>query len=221
MALESQGVLIRRESTVAGTTVLLSADSGIGFSNAATAITKQAGFAGVATGMRVVIINSASNDGVYTVKGGTAATALTVHEPVADEASGSTFTLEFHTMQNIGQVVDFNGPNQSANVIDVTNLVSTAKEKLIGPYDGGDISLSVVLDNEASNANLHLELEDDMRARTHRFFEVRFTESATQVGAIYFGGYITGFNPTGAVDNALRANLTFAVASEVYFSNPV
>ena len=221
MALESQGVLIRRESSVAGSTALLSADTGIGFTNNGTAITRQAGWAGFDPNMRITIVGSATNDGIYTVKGGTASTALTVHETVATEASGATVTAEGHTMQNIGQVVSFNGPAMSAAIIDVTNLASTAKEKKVGVYDGGQISLSVVLDNEASNAVLHLELEDDLRARTKRHFDIRFTETATIVGSVYFEGYVTGFNITGSVDNALMADITFAVSTGVYFGQPV
>ena len=221
MALESQGILIRRESTVAGTTASIAADTGIGFTNDGTAITRQAGFAGFATAMRVTVKGSGSNDGVFTISGGTAATALTVHEPCATEASGAAITLEAHLMQNIGQVVSFNGPNISVPVIDVTNLTSTAKEKLAGVYEGGQVSLSVVLDNEASNANIHTELRNDMTARTKRAFDIRFTETATIVGSIFFKGYVSGFSPTGSVDNALMADITFAVSTGVYFAQPV
>lgn len=221
MALESQGVLIRRESSVAGTTAALTADTGIGFVAAATAITRQGGWGGFDPNMRIVVTNSASNDGVYTVKGGTGTTALTVHEPVALEASGAAITIAGHTMQNIGQIVSFNGPSMSAAVIDVTNLQSTAKEKLVGVYDGGQISMSVILDNESSNAVLHLQLEDDMRARTKRHFDIRFTETATIVGSVYCEGYVTGFTVTGSVDNALKADITLTVSTGVYFAQPV
>ena len=220
MALESQGVLLRRESSVAGTTGSLIAQTDIGFSNDATAITRQAGFAGFDVGMRVRS-DASNNDGVFTVKGGTAGTAMTVHEAVATLASGKTITLIGHTMQAIGQVVSFNGPSMTANPIDTTTLIDTAKTKLIGPYDGGQIALSVILDNEASNANLHLELEDDMRARTKRVFDIVFTESATTPSAVWCEGYISGFTITGSVDNALKADITLSISTEVHFINRV
>ena len=220
MALQSQGVLIRRESSVAGTTGTLTAQTDIGFSEGATAITRQAGFAGFDVGMRVRA-NSALNDGVWTVKGGTGDTAMTVHEALTSEASGAAITLIGHTMQNIGQVISFNGPSLTANPIDVTTLASTAKEKLIGPYDGGQIAVSVVLDNETSNANLHLQLEDDLRARTKRVFDIVFTESATTPSAVWCEGYISGFSITGSVDNALKADITLSISTEVYFINRV
>ena len=231
MALGSQGVLIRRESSVAGTTYAPGAQTDIGFATISSAlgttgnwITRQAGFAGIATAMRLRA-KCTSNDAVFTVVGGTAGTAIRVYETISATASGASITLTGHTMQNIGQVVSFNGPAMTANPIDTTDLSATAKTKIIGSYDGGQISLSVILDNEASNANLHLELEDDMRARTKRVFDVVFTESATTFqaarSAVWCEGYISGFTITGSVDNALKADLTLSISTEVHFINRV
>jgi len=121
-------------------------------------------------------------------------------------------------MQTIGQVTGFNGPSLSAPVIDVTTLQSTAKEKMIGVYDAGQVSLNVLFDNEASNARLHDALIRDMTARTKRQYDIKFVGNTTQnTGAVYFGGYVSGFNITGAVDNALKADITIALASGVDF----
>jgi len=227
MALESQGVLIRRESSVAGTTYTPGVQTDIGFATISSVegptgnwITRQAGFAGVATAMRIRA-ECTSNDGVFTAVGGTVGTAIQVYETISATASGASITLIGHTMQNIGQVVSFNGPAMTANPIDTTDLSATAKTKLIGAYDGGQISLSVILDNEASNANLHLELEDDMRARTRRVFDIVFTESATTPSAVWCEGYISGFSITGSVDNALKADITLSISTEVHFINRV
>ena len=46
----------------------------------------------------------------------------------------------------IGQVVGFNGPTGSAGKIDVTNLLSTAKEFLMGLREEGELSIDVVYD---------------------------------------------------------------------------
>ena len=43
----------------------------------------------------------------------------------------------------VGEVVGFSGPAMTNSVIDVTNLQSTAKEKLVGVYDAGNITLNV------------------------------------------------------------------------------
>ncbi len=219
MALQSQGVIIRRSSTVAGTTAGKTTNTW-GFSAAATAITRQAGFAGFDVGMRIES-NASLNTGAWTVKGGTDGTALTVHEPLTVQASGATVILEAHTMATIGQIVSFNGPALTANVIDVTNLQSTAKEKLISIYDGGNISLSVNLDTTVA-ADLHLSLMDDLKTRTLRKFDIKFTDTGTsQPSAVYFGGYVAGFGITGSVDNALKADISFAVSTGINFIRAV
>ncbi len=43
----------------------------------------------------------------------------------------------------VGDVTDFSGPGGQASVIDITNLNSTAKEKLVGLRDEGQVSLSL------------------------------------------------------------------------------
>ena len=56
----------------------------------------------------------------------------------------ATVTVEATLAANfIGQVTGFSGPSMTAAVIDVTALNSTAKEKLIGIYDGGQVTLNV------------------------------------------------------------------------------
>lgn len=218
MARQSQGVRIRRESSVAGSTANESTNT-ISFDNVSKEFRRQAGFSAFSTGMRVEC-NASLNNGVFTIKT-TAATAMAMYDIVSAQASGVTITLVGHAMQNIGQVVSFNGPSLSASPIDITNLQSTAKEKMIGVYDGGQISMSLILDYEASNVNLHDALVRDMKDRTKRKFDVIFTDPATHKGAVYFGGYISAFSITGSVDNALKADITIALSSGVNFINPV
>jgi hypothetical protein len=215
MARQSQGCLIRRESSVAGTTAVLSADT-ISFDSTLRTINRQAGFADFSTGMRLEV-NASLNAGVWTIKT-TAATAITVYEALTAQSSGETVSITGHTMQNIGQVVSFNGPGLSGPVIDVTTLQSTAKEKQPGLSDGGQFGLSLLWDNEASAANLHDALVRDMVARTKRKFDVVFVGPTTaQTGAVYFGGCIVGFNITGAVDNVLKADVSIALSSGANF----
>jgi len=216
MAKQSQGCLIRRESSVAGTTADLSTNT-ISFVDADNTICRQAGFADFSTGMRVEC-DAAVNRGVFTIKA-TAGTALTMYEDIAAEASGNTITLKGHTMQNIGWVQSFNGPGLSAPVIDITHLQSTAKEKMVGVYDGGQVSLGVLWDNEASGTRLHDALVRDMTGRTKRKFDIQFVGPTTgESGAVYFGGYVNGFSITGSVDNVLKADISISLTSGVDFS---
>lgn len=219
MAEQAQGVVIRRESSVAGTTAVMASTNTISFDSTAETICRQAGWADFSTGMRIEV-NASLNTGVWTIKT-TASTAITVYEPLTAQASGAAVSITGHAMQNIGQIVSFNGPNLQNTVIDVTTLQSTGKEKMIGIYDPGQVSLSVLWDNEASNANLHDALERDMVNRTLRKFDIKFTEPVTHKGAVYFGGYVQAFNITGAVDNVLKADITITISSGVNFIAPV
>ncbi len=217
MAKESQGCLIRRESSVAGSTGIIAATTGIAFVAAGNTITNQAGFAALSTGMRIKT-DSTANVGILTVKT-TGATAITVYETVSAQASGAPgISVVGHAMQNIGEVVSFNGPGLTAAVIDVTNLQSTAKEKLVGIYDAGQVSLSILFDEQASGIKLHDALIRDMRAGTRRQFDIIFKGNSTRnTGAVYFGGYVSAFGITGSVDNAIKADITIALASGVDF----
>jgi hypothetical protein len=212
----SQGILLRRESSVAGTPATLSATniSQVVLNNT---VSRAAGFADFSTGMRLRIQTSNSSN-VYTIRT-TAAAVLTLREPVTALAAGGTVVMTGWAMQEIGQVVSFNGPSLTAAVIDVTTLKSTAKEKLISIYDSGQLSMSVIYDHDASGLMLHDALIRDMQARTHRQFDIQIVGTSTaKTQSIFFGGYISGFNITGSVDNALKADLTISLASGVNFT---
>ncbi len=218
MPLQSQGVLIHRESSVAGSTATMSTNT-ISFVQANKTICRQAGFADFSTGMRLEC-DASLNSGVFTIVG-TAATALTVQEAIVNQASGATISLIGHTMQEIGQITGFSGFGQNANVIDVTHLKSTAKEKMIGLVGGADLSISVIYEPEASGAYLHDGLIRDMSQRTKRVFDITFSDAS--VGGYpsfaYFEGYVQNYSLSGAVDNVLRADMTITISTGVDWQN--
>lgn len=221
MALQSQGVVIRRESSAAGSTAVLSATNTISFDSTNKYIMRQAGFGDFVTDMRIRINGSASNDGAYTITA-TAATRLTVAENLNAEASGGNVAIDGHLMQEIGQITAFNGPNITASPIDITNLRSTAKEKIMALNDPGDLQLSLVWENEVSYAHLHDALQRDMVARTLRWFEVRYTDTGTSLpSADLFEGYISGFTYGGAVDNVIRGDVSIAISGPHNYATAV
>jgi hypothetical protein len=217
MGIESQGCLIRRESSAVGSTGVLSTNT-ISFVQADNTMNRQAGFADFVVGMRVYS-DASLNTGVYTISA-TDSTKITLYEPIVNQASGVTINLEGHTMQEIGAVYSFNGPNMVANVIDVTHLKSTAKEKMIGLHDPGNVALSLYFNPETS-VEIHDGLRVDEVERTKRWFDIKFTDFATasqnQPSAAVFKGYVSGFNLSGAVDNVVRADINITLASGVYW----
>jgi len=216
MALESQGVLIRRASSVA----ITYASTGLAFVTAAgtnivcdhaTADFQAAGFT---SGMRI-ITNSSNNQSVYTISAVTA-TAINLYEAVVNH-NVTSLQITGYKMENIGSVVSFNGPGGAAAVIDITCLQSTAKEKMIGLRDEGQVSIEVLLDTTASSSQ-HMNLKDDRATRTKRQFDIVLTDKTTNAGAqsgyLFFSGYVSNFSVAGAVDQAVKATMTLELSSD-------
>ena len=111
------------------------------------------------------------------------------------------------TANAIGEVVGWSGPGMSAAVIDVTNLVSTAKEKLVGVYDGGQVTLNV---NMLVTDTGQQKCREMMAARTRGSFTIQLSTASTNQ-KIHVKGYVTGLNITGSVDNKLAGDYTIAV----------
>ena len=105
-------------------------------------------------------------------------------------------------MTAIGQITGFNGPSGSAGVIDVTSLASTAKEKLMGLRDEGQVTLDVLYDPATADASLHNALKEDRATRTLRKFEIALTDQASTVSTSLptfhsFDAYVTGYGDNG------------------------
>lgn len=226
MAIESQGTLIRRQSTAAGSTGETVAAT-IAFSSAAKTITRTDGgdftVDNFATGMRVENNSTLNATSVHTLAS-VAATVMTVFEPINSVSTGVSITLTGHTMEPIGQVTAFNGPSGSANVIDITNLGSTAKEKIIGIRDEGQVSLDVIWDTNATA--LQIAMKDDRASRTKRIFDIVLTDAlstnaTSQNSALYYNAFVTGLSMTGAVDDVIKATFTQEITSAVIFIDPL
>ncbi|MCG8430381.1 MAG: hypothetical protein MJA29_04335 [Candidatus Omnitrophica bacterium] len=217
MAIESQGVQVRRQSTAAGSTGQTIAAT-IAFS--ATGITRSDGGSfvtdGFSTGMRVETDSSANSTRVFTLSS-VSATSMSVYETLSAQSTGATITITGHDMEAIGQVMGFNGPSGSANVIDITHLGSTAKEKMIGLRDEGQLSIDIIYDTGATA--LHTALKDDRATRTQRIFDITLTDNGTassQPSAFYFDSYVTNLSITGAVDDVVKGSITLEITSAVH-----
>ncbi len=114
----------------------------------------------------------------------------------------------------VSEVLSFSGPAPSANIIDVTNLQSTAKEKMIGLYDGGQITINT---NFIVTDAGQTKLRESLAARTQGNLMIQLsTVTTSQYMAMM--GYVTGFNVSGAVDNVLRGDYTITIHKGVSYS---
>ena len=110
----------------------------------------------------------------------------------------------------IGEVTDFTGPGGAAAVIDVTHLLSTAKEKLPGLRDEGQLSMSLSF---AATNTAQKAMINDRAARNRRCWQIHFSDTATSV---CFGkGYVLQFSVSGAVDQKVSANAVIEIDGAV------
>ena len=122
-------------------------------------------------------------------------------------------TTSLSTVISVGQVVGFSGPTGSANVIDASHLGSTAKEKMIGLRDEGQITLDC---NLAPADSGQVKLRECRAARTQGNWAIKMTDTA--ITMLNGHGYVSGFSVTGAVDQIVKASITIEISGAVTYS---
>lgn len=146
---------------------------------------------------------------------------------MAEETQGvrifmGTVGTAYATVVSLGEVTDFNGPGGAAAVIDITHLGSTAKEKLVGLRDEGQLSLTM---NFNSTDDGQTKLLADRAARQQRLYTIVFTDLSSGSSAYpswcYFRGYAMQYSVSGAVDNKVTANAVIEIDGPVIYSTKV
>jgi hypothetical protein len=112
--------------------------------------------------------------------------------------------------QKIPNVVDFSGPGGQGDVIDASNLDSVAKEKLMGLFDEGQITLNINLDPDSV---VHQAVRSARRNKTLCEFKLTLTDASPTIG--YFFGYVTGFAHAGSTGALIKATVTIEIDGEV------
>jgi len=120
--------------------------------------------------------------------------------------SGGTFTPVSWTA--IGEVHDTDGPGGSASVIDVTHLQSTAKEKMIGLMDEGQLSLSV---NWVPGNAGQAALQTARSSRALKNIRLTYSDGTIQT----FSAYVLNFSVAGAVDDKVSGSITLEISGVV------
>ena len=115
--------------------------------------------------------------------------------------------------QTIANVIGFSGPGGSASVIDITNLSSTAKEKLMGLPDEGQFTLDLNFDPDAAS---HIRMRDARVARQKMSFKINFTDVTPS--SCVFDGYVLSMQYSGAVDAAVKAAVTIEIDGPVIWA---
>lgn len=114
----------------------------------------------------------------------------------------------------IGEVVGFSGPGMSAAVIDVTNLLSTAKEKLMGVYDGGQVTINI---NFSVTNDGQGKLRKCLAQRIKGNLLIQLSTDTTGEKCVT-KGFVSGLNMAGGLDKQVTGDFTIAVSGGVSWS---
>ncbi len=180
---------------------------------------------GFTTGMRIRI-NSAGSTGVYTI-GALTTVELTMKDSsdALDQDLTTALSLTGYDMEPIGEIVSIDGPSGSVNVIDITHLGSTARTKLVGIQDEGQVSMEVWTNLTTSTAFNQWKLRDFRQSGLAGFYDIcftDFTQSATsEPSAYFFEAYVTNYSVSAALDDAVKSAIGLEISSVAHFINGI
>ena len=113
---------------------------------------------------------------------------------------------------DIAQLRDIGGPNFSADTVDVTTHDSTDRfrEFLKTLIDGGEVTFDLVWDPE--DAATQSRLLTQMYASTSASYRIVF--NTTNDKTWEFVAFVTGFEPSNAVEGEISASVTMKVTGK-------
>ena len=135
----------------------------------------------------------------------------TTDETITDNADAATATPSAWIA--IGEIATWDGPGGSASMYETTHLGSTAKEKMIGLPDEGQITLS---------GNWELDTDAGQQAAatarlagTEKNFRLTFSDASTGT----FAGFVLGLASSGGVDDKVANSITIEITGAVTWSS--
>ncbi len=181
---------------------------------------------GYTEGMRIRT-NSSNNTGVYSVFDVLASTmTLSQSSAVVLSDASTTISLTGFPMEEIGEIVSIDGPAGSVNVIDITNLGSTAREKLVGIQDEGQVTMEVLSNFTTGSTGINQwKLRDLRQEGILSFFDIHFTDQSvgatSEPSAYFFEGFVTNYGNAVALDDAVKTAITLEISSQAHFINAI
>lgn len=133
--------------------------------------------------------------------------ALGLLVKIGDGATPEVFTT-------IAELFDITGPSFSLDVADVTNQVSTGnwEEALPTVIRSGEVTFDIGFIPTNATHSQSAGLIADLKNRTKRNFQFVFPDTGATLWS--FAAFVTGFEPAGAVADALRASVTLKITGQ-------
>ena len=138
---------------------------------------------------------------------------------MATKAQGTVIQIDdgTGTFVDIANVTAFSGLlGGNAAVIDTTNLSSTAKEKLIGIPDSGQVQIDMKFENDSS-WNL-LKTRYTSQALTNFKINIPASESGDPAVSAAFSGYVLSMPISASVDGVVEGSCTVEITGPVTFT---
>lgn len=119
---------------------------------------------------------------------------------LADGASPLVFT-------DVANITSYTGPTGSRQVIDVTTLASTGKEKDVGIPDFGQITFEGFF---SATDTVQIDVWDNFIAGTLHDWRLLFSDSPrTQFD---FQGYVLNYSYSAGLDDVVRTSVTIEIS---------
>lgn len=135
----------------------------------------------------------------------TTSTAISAQGTTIQIDTGTTGTPNLTAIVNVSDISGFDG---KATEIDTTNLSSTAKERVLGLQDWGQVTLSTNINlKEASHAAL-LAAKKDGKVRN-------FTVTLSDGSKLAFAAFVTTFPIAAKVDAALTGSVVLSITGDI------
>ena len=223
MAFGTKGVTLRLSNSSDLVTVqssvlsIFSSAGGVGTSDTAVVDFVTLGYS---SGMRIQT-NSTNNTRVYTAAA-VSSSRITFKNILGNADVSTTISITGYSMEDIGEIISIDGPAGSVNVIDITNLGSTAREKLVGIQDEGQVTMEVLSNFTTGSTGINQwKLRDLRQTGIKSFFDLVFTDetrnAAAEPSAYFWEGFVTNYGNAEALDDAVKSAITLEISSQAHF----
>lgn len=138
--------------------------------------------------------------------------AITTQGTLLKRGKGDT-TPGPETFETVGSVQDFSGPNITRGEIDVTTLVSTAKEYMPALKDNGDISFNGLFQGDDL---IQQAIISDLNSTAPRHWKLSLSDGTTMT----FLAIVKGFPLSGGVDGAVKYQLGLRITGDIAWTFP-
>lgn len=141
--------------------------------------------------------------------------AVSAQGVTLQRGDGATPTEAFAT---IAEILDWQGPTETAKQIDATSLDSTAREYIPGLLDGGEVSGNFIW--VGSNTQQQ-GLRSDLAARVKRNFKLTLTDTGASTPTIItFTAVVTDISLKGQVDDKIMGSFKLKISGTPVFTYP-